>query len=275
MAPFDPSVVAPWVLGEGRRGALLLHGFAGTPPELRGLGDHLAAHGWRCSGPAMAGHATSPEDLAATDWTDWAASARQALDTLAAECDQVVVVGQSMGGTMALHLAATDLRIRAVATLAAPIWINTPAKPLLPLLKHVYRWHIPKSPPDLYRVEGLEEIHSYGRRPTRAIDQLFRFAHKVGNELVCIRAPVLIMHGARDSVIDPANAFTISRRLTCCKTVERHLYARSGHSLSVDVDRSDINDRVLRWFDRYCPPETSQSVPSEEPNAEGADTLSR
>src|SRR6202011_2626454 len=29
--PFDPEIVRPWWLGSGDRGALLLHGFAGTP----------------------------------------------------------------------------------------------------------------------------------------------------------------------------------------------------------------------------------------------------
>src|SRR5437879_6801892 len=112
LLPFDAEVVRPWSLGSGPRGALLLHGFAGTPPELRRLGEHLAAHGWRCAAPAMAGHATMPEDLERATWRDWAESAGRALDELAAECTQVVVAGQSMGGSMALHLAAHDDRIR-------------------------------------------------------------------------------------------------------------------------------------------------------------------
>src|SRR5258708_40054468 len=82
LLPFDPDVVRPWELGEGPRGALLLHGFAGTPPELRRLGEHLAANGWRCRAPAMAGPALTPEDLQRTTWRDWAAPARAALRQL-------------------------------------------------------------------------------------------------------------------------------------------------------------------------------------------------
>jgi hypothetical protein len=31
------------------------------------------------------------------------------------------------------------------------------------------------------------------------------------------------------------------------------MYPRSGHGMSVDVDREDINQRVLAWFERFAP----------------------
>src|ERR1039458_9460781 len=92
---FDPEVVSPWRIGEGRRGVLLLHGFAGTPPELRRLGEALARSGWRCYGPLLAGHGTTPEELDRTRWQDWADSAQAALAELRAEGGEVAV---SRGG---------------------------------------------------------------------------------------------------------------------------------------------------------------------------------
>ncbi len=253
LLPFDPEVVRPWTLGSGPRGALLLHGFAGTPPELRRLGEHLAANGWRCHAPALSGHATTPEDLARTTWLDWAASARDGLERLAKECEQVVVAGQSMGGTMALHLAAHDDRIRAVATLAAPVWLSDWRLRLLPVAKYLVRWDMPGDDVDLFWPEAVHELYSYGRRPTRAIRQLDIFVGHVRRELALVRQPVLVMHGGGDRVIDPRNAADIERGLVCSAQVERHMYPRSGHGMSVDVDRDDINARVLAWFDRFVP----------------------
>ena len=43
--PPQPGDLEPFRLGSGERGALLIHGFCGTPPEVRGLGEHLAANG--------------------------------------------------------------------------------------------------------------------------------------------------------------------------------------------------------------------------------------
>lgn len=262
LLPFDPEVVRPWALGAGPRGALLLHGFAGTPPELRRLGEHLAGHGWRCAAPAMAGHATTPEDLERTTWRDWAASAQRALDELAAECDHVVVAGQSMGGAMALHLAAHDDHIEAVATLAAPVWLSDWRLRLLPVAKHVVRWDVSDAEDvDLWWPEAVNELHSYGRRPTRAIRQLDLFTGAVRRELPLVRQPVLVMHGGRDRVIDPRNAADVERGLVCSARVERHMYPRSGHGMSVDVDRDDINQRVLEWFDRFVPPPAATASP--------------
>jgi carboxylesterase len=254
LQPFDPGVVRPWTLGEGRRGVLLLHGFAGTPPELRRLGEHLAAHGYRCRGPALAGHATTPQALEATTRHDWLRSAQDELDTLAASCDEVMVAGQSMGGTIALHLAATDLRIAAVTTLAAPLWLSGLATRAIPVARRVVRWHRPGNDIDLYDLAAIDELYSHGMRPMRAIQQFTRLLHDVRDELASIRAPVLVLHGGRDRTIDPANAREIERRLVCSSAVERRIFPRSGHGMSVDIDRDEINASVLAWFDRHSSP---------------------
>lgn len=269
LEPFDPEVVAPWRMGSGRRGALILHGFAGTPPELRGLGELLAAQGWRCHGPALAGHARTPEDLARTRWSDWVDSARDALDGLFEECDEVVVAGQSTGGTIALHLAATDLRIAAVATLAAPVWLSGLAQRILPVGKHVIRWHRAGDDVDLYRLEGIEELWSYGMRSTRAIHELVRLCGVVRDELPQVRAPALVCHGERDRVIDPANAAEIARRLLCAREVRRLMYPRSGHGMSVDIDRDAVFAEVAAWFDGAVParPAAQSAAASSSPSA--------
>jgi carboxylesterase len=257
---FDPAVVAPWRLGEGRRGALLLHGFAGTPPELRRLGEHLSARGWRCYAPALAGHARTPEDLQPTRWRDWARSAQEALDELSASSDVVCVAGQSMGGAMALHVAAANPSIAAVAAMASPIWIRDWRLRLLPVLHRVVRWHTPSDDVDLYDQAAIEELWSYGRRPTRSILELNRFVAAVGHELAMVRAPVLLLHGGRDRTIDPRNMDDIAARLVCSPAVETVLLPRSGHAVSVDVDRETVNSRVAAWFERWAPAEERVAV---------------
>lgn len=253
LAPFDPDAVRPWRLGEGSRGALLIHGFAGTPPELRLLGEVLAASGFRCHAPVLPGHGTTPQDLEGTRWQDWADGVAEAFDELASECDDVVVAGQSMGGTLALNLAAHDLRVRAVAALAAPIWLSGPLPPLLPLIKRVVRWHRAGDDVDLWNPDAVEELHSYGMRPTRSIDELRRLCAVVRRELAEIRAPVLVLHGERDRSIDPRCAREIARRLIGSEEVQLELLPRSGHAISVDVDRDAVNARILQWFERFAP----------------------
>jgi len=113
------------------------------------------------------------------------------------------------------------------------------------------RWDRPHGDVDLYRLEGIEELWSYGRRSTGSIHELARLLAHVRDELVSVRAPVLICHGERDRVIDPANAAEIERRLLCSAAVERHMLPRSGHGISVDIDREQVNRIVMDWFDRF------------------------
>ena len=90
----------------GRTGALLLHGLGGTPVEMRFVALALARAGITVACPQLAGHSGSVEELKASTWRDWLASAEAALDELRQRCDAVIVGGLSMGAVLALMLAA-------------------------------------------------------------------------------------------------------------------------------------------------------------------------
>ncbi|MCE7861299.1 MAG: carboxylesterase, partial [Chloroflexi bacterium CFX2] len=55
----------PFLLPGNRTGILLIHGFTGTPKEMRWMGDYLNEFGYSCLGIRLAGHATTPEDMIA------------------------------------------------------------------------------------------------------------------------------------------------------------------------------------------------------------------
>jgi carboxylesterase len=249
--PPEPGDLEPFSVGEGDRGVLLIHGFCGTPPEMRPLGEYLATRGFATRGLLLPGHGTTPEDLDRFGWRDWLASAQSELDTLRKAHREVYVAGQSMGGTLALHLAATDLRVAAVATMAAAVWLTGLAVRVVPVARHVVRWHQASDDIDLYDPTGIEELYSHGRRPMSSVHEFTRLIGQVRDELAAIRAPVLLMHGGRDRTINPENAVEIEQRLVCSTDVARVTFPRSGHGMSVDVDRDQINDAVLRWFDSH------------------------
>ena len=50
-SPTEPEQLQPFRLRGGVRGCLLIHGFAGTPPEMRGVGEFLAARGYDVMAP--------------------------------------------------------------------------------------------------------------------------------------------------------------------------------------------------------------------------------
>jgi carboxylesterase len=248
--PLPADVIAPYWLGEGDRGVLLLHGFAGTPPEMRPLAEELVRRGFTVYAPLLAGHGTSPEELEATDHQDWIRSADEALDQLRERCQWVGVAGQSMGATLALHLGASRPELRAIVTQAGFLRLRDWRVRLLPLVKHLVRWDIPSGEVDLYNPEAVHELYSYARRPTRAIAELARLGQLVGNELAAVFRPILVLQGGRDSVVDPSNASQIIGGVSS-EVRGYRLFLRSGHGLSVDVDREEVAKLGGDWLERY------------------------
>ena len=86
-------------------GAVVVHGFTGTPSSVRGVGEAIADAGFDVEVPRLPGHGTSVDDMLTTSWADWAAEVGRARATLEERCERVVLIGQSMGGTLVLASA--------------------------------------------------------------------------------------------------------------------------------------------------------------------------
>ena len=86
-------------------GVLVVHGFTGTPASVRGVAEAIAAAGFDVELPRLPGHGTTIDDMLTTDWGAWSGEVARVYDALSARVSTVVLVGQSMGGTLALSAA--------------------------------------------------------------------------------------------------------------------------------------------------------------------------
>ena len=62
---------APFFERRGPAGLLMLHGYSGSPDELRSMGKALAAAGYTVCGPRLTGHGGAPAELYGVTWRDW------------------------------------------------------------------------------------------------------------------------------------------------------------------------------------------------------------
>jgi carboxylesterase len=246
--PFD-------LVGDGAIGVVCVHGFTGTPYEMRYLGDQLARAGFHAHGLRLPGHGTRVEDLDATHWYDWARAVEDAYDTLRMRCGQVAVVGQSLGGLLALHLASRRPDVAAVATLAAPLWLEG-------LGARVARWAadgvlrrikaIPKLRGSDVRDKRVRaEIPSYRAIPTRALAELSAFMRVVDGGLDRIAQPVLVLHGQHDHTAPVACAARIAQRTHAVRT---RILPRSYHLIATDVERDVVAAEVIDFLRRHVRP---------------------
>ncbi|NLM54206.1 MAG: alpha/beta fold hydrolase [Firmicutes bacterium] len=209
---------ASFFLSGSRTGCLLLHGFTSTPAELRPLGEALHRAGYTVHAPLLPGHGTSPEDLLHITYCDWIEGAQQGLNRLKQGCSSVVVIGHSMGGLLALQMAARN-RVSALVTIAAALKVANPLVGWAWLLKYFQPY-----------VEAERRSHPpavqqyllhYSRFPTAAVAELHNLAAHTKTILPHITAPALIVQTRDDRTVKPESAQIIyakiaSRRKECC-----------------------------------------------------------
>lgn len=192
-------------------GCLLIHGFTSTPGELRLIGEALAAQGYTSKGILLPGHGTKPEDLLKVAYEDWIDAAQTGINQLKKSCNAVIVIGHSMGGLLALQMAARN-KINGVITIAAALKITNRLASLAWLLKH-FKPYIPGSAAERPPQEQQYLLH-YPYFPTASVAELKKLAANTAEILAQITADALIIQTKDDRTVQPQSARIICRRIS-------------------------------------------------------------
>ncbi len=111
----------PFTWEAGRPAAVLMHGFGGTPAEMRDLGHKLHDAGWTVQGVLLPGFGPDITSLPERSYLEWVATAEDAVKGLKATGHApVMLVGYSLGSAVSLA-AAGQVQVDGLA-LVAPFW---------------------------------------------------------------------------------------------------------------------------------------------------------
>jgi carboxylesterase len=223
----------PFFFERGPTACLLLHGFAGSPAEIRPLGDYLAERGITVRAPLLPGHGTSPEDLGRTNWPQWVRAAEAELVKLRSTYGHMHLAGFSMGGLLTLFLAAHQ-PVASVTTLSCPFRLADWRQILVPLARI--------SNPSI-----AAELESYDRFPMNAIDSLLHLGKRVRLDLARVEAPLLVLQGERDRWIAPESAEQILQGVSSSVT-ERVLLPNRNHLITLEQGREEVFALVHQWL---------------------------
>ncbi len=252
--PFFFPGATTGLAARGEVGCLILHGFTGVPGDVRGLGEHLAGHGYTVYGPRLTHHGTDPADLNRSIWQDWYFAALDAWHVLHDQCRQIVVIGLSMGGTTALILAARQ-PVSAVVTLAAPIYLYPDWR--LRLSRYIW-WVYPFSPkpaPNPPLQESPEQFarESYGVNPVRGVSELLAYFEVAKAHLPQVTVPALLVHSRQDQTVPPSNLDTIYERIA--SPVKEQLWlAQNSHVITESAEKALLFARVADFVATHTAP---------------------
>lgn len=239
---------------------LALHGFTGSPFEVRAIGELLHRMGFGVYAPALAGHATSEADLDATTADDYLAAADRAYDEARRRFRRLYAVGLSMGGTLALHLAATR-RFEGVVTISAPVFLYPLVSASVPV---IHQWAPRFRMPANFaawqgNVVGYKSVTAAAARVV--VDVLAR----VRGQLHHVAAPLLVVQSIRDLTVPVDSARTIYGE-AASRTKHLELVDAGSHLMTVEPNLSLIAGRVVEFLndlERQQRPEGGKGAPTE------------
>lgn len=259
----------PLYAGSGRIGVLLSHGFTGSPASMRPWAEDLVEHGYRVAAPRLPGHGTRWQDMQRTGWQDWYAAVERAFLGLAEQCSTVVVGGQSMGGCLALRLAARHGAAVAGVVLVNPaLWSKDARLLALPVLRHLVP-SLPGIGNDVHK--PATEEWSYDRMPLHALSSMTKLWRVVSTELPTVTQPLLVFRSAEDHVLD-GSSLRLLRSRVGSRDVSEHVLPDSYHVATLDYDAPTLFATTRRFLDRLRsdrrePAPTSTQAPQGEGSA--------
>jgi carboxylesterase len=239
----------------GDLACLLIHGFTGSPQEVRSLGQHLADQGITAHGILLTAHGTAPDQLALATKEHWVDDVDAALSKLEASGKRVFLCGFSMGGALALNIAARrqrDPRVLGVITMSAPLVLVDWRQSLTPVARLLRRWQR-WGRPDIK--DQRQWVHHVGYRsfhPLAAV-QLLRLLRETRRLALDVRQPLLVIHAHQDNTVPAFNAELI---VASVSSPDRRVVWLDNcfHVVTVDFDAELVREEVFKFIRAHSDP---------------------
>jgi carboxylesterase len=243
------SSAEPFFFPGGPIGCVLVHGFTGTPKEMRLLGEHLHQQGYTVIGVRLAGHATDLENMIGSCAQDWLISLEDGYHMLRPHCENIFLLGLSMGGVLSL-IQASRLPVDGVVAMSTPYnfpleWANRMPW-LLRLLSPFVRTLEKKA--GFWFSPEMEESHvHYQKNPVRPAYELYQLLETMKVSLPKIKIPALVIHSKDDQKVTPKNAEYIYHHLGSDQK-DLVWVDRANHVITRDGDVRRVFEPITRFI---------------------------
>jgi len=236
---------------ESKDGVYIIHGFTNTTYETRDLAKYLGGQGFYTKAINLPGHGTTPEDCNRTKFTDWIEFTEQGVAEMSSRCDNVFVIGISMGSDLALHLSSVfPLNAAVFASTVLEFKDFIGPRVLTPIFHRIVpfrdkRKSYPKAVRNNYDYLG------YQVWPMSAVNEMRKLTNKVKKELPKIKCPALIIHSTKDILSLQSNISLVYDNISS-EIKEKFIVHQANHNLFIsNPDQEQIFQKINSFFNQF------------------------
>ncbi|MBD90728.1 MAG: hypothetical protein CL940_10345 [Deltaproteobacteria bacterium] len=249
--PLQPFRTGPDPV-DGALGAVVIHGFTGSPWDMEPVAEALGAQGVPCVVPLLRGHDDGGAGIASARLSDWRADVRTAIEELREATGRPpIVIGLSMGGLLALDAGVDgEVEVAAVASLAAPLFLERSAR-IVARLSRAFgdslgeRMMLKKG--DGSDISTREDLPGADAIPFRALDELFALMDSVRLRLERLECPLLVVHAREDHTAPLESANAIVQAARSSAWVRLRVLDEGYHVITRDVCAPRVAAEIVRF----------------------------
>ncbi|TCS74232.1 esterase/lipase [Effusibacillus lacus] len=215
------------------------------------LANYLRSLGHEVHTPTLAGHGGTRKDMKQFGWQDWVQSAEEVLLRLLSQGKRVHVMGFSMGGLIAAHLAA-KYPVRSLTMLSSPIYYVNRRQLVRTVAEAVqHRVKAFRDNPRIFRGKahedggdpGAKDIQRYAMRiritPLKAILNFQKLVRALKPDLKRVEVPTMIIQGEKEDLVQTRSAWYIYNAVRS-KEKKIHFLGDSRHMICLGRDQAEV-----------------------------------
>lgn len=235
----------PFTFESGPRAVLLLHGFTGNSADVRMLGRYLEKHNYTSHAPIYRGHGLPPEELIKATPEEWWEDVQAGLAHLKElGYEEIAVAGLSLGGVLGLKLAYCT-NVKAIITMCSPMSFDNEQQLTagFELFAREYK-QLERKDKETIDLE-VDELLAHSNH---LFENLGNFIAEVKDQVNTIYTPTMVVQARKDKMITIDSAPFIYNNVES-ETKEIKWYEKSGHAITLDVERDQLHIDVHAFLD--------------------------
>jgi len=242
------STKAFYHAGDKKLGLLLLHGLSSTPAVWQQIVAKCVKVNYTIHAPVLAGHSNKAEDLLNIVWQDWLQGVEQAYIELSQQCENVIIIGHSLGGSLALQLAAKYSQIQKLFLVAPAVFPIFSLKffiklRITTLFQKLGLQFLPPLGGNIKK-SGVWEC-AYSRIAIRALEEVYQCMLSTQRLLPQINTPITLFQAKHDLLIPRKETANILQKVN---STEKELiwYTDSYHVIPLDNNADELTEKILQ-----------------------------